>query len=77
MKTINTKNINSNAKTLYYMVKKSFTQELKLPIIDVEKYLKKSNGWEAECKLVADCLHETGILCIKDPVSKVILITIL
>lgn len=45
----------------------ALTQELNLPIIEVGKYLNKSQGWESECKLLADCLHETGVLAIKDP----------
>jgi hypothetical protein len=43
--------------------------DLDLPIIDVKKFLNKSSGWEAECKLIADCFHETGIVVIKDPVN--------
>ena len=38
-----------------------------VPIIDVEKYLSRSEGWEEECKKVADSLHNFGILIWKDP----------
>lgn len=48
--------------------KKAFSDVLSLPTIDVNKYLNKSTGWEKEAKLVADCLHDTGVLVIKDPV---------
>ena len=47
-----------------------FTQDLTMPIIDFDKFLNKSQGWEAECKLTADCLHDTGILCVKENVRK-------
>lgn len=45
----------------------SFSKVLDLPIIDVNKYLNRVEGWEKECKIVSDCLYETGVLCIKDP----------
>jgi len=46
----------------------SSIEELKIPVIDIEKFLKKSGGWENECKLASDCLHESGIMIVKDPV---------
>lgn len=52
---------------VYGFFNKSFSQELSLPVIEVGKFLNKSQGWEAECKLLSDCLHETGILAIRDP----------
>lgn len=67
MKTLN-KNY-SNSKCLIKLIKRFFSSELTLPVIDVNKYLNKSEGWQKECKLVADCLHDTGVLCIRDPVS--------
>ena len=45
------------------------TQILSMPIIDLDKFLHKKSGWEIECKLTAECLHDTGILVIKDPVN--------
>ena len=42
---------------------------LELPIIDYNKFLKKQEGWENECKKVAECLNQTGILVVKDPVK--------
>lgn len=60
-------NIKSNNK-LKSCSFKPFSQAISLPTIDVDKYLNKSQGWEKECKLASDCLHETGILIIKDPV---------
>jgi hypothetical protein len=44
--------------------------ELLMPIIDMDKFMNKREGWEKECKLTADCLHETGILVVKDNVIK-------
>ena len=38
-----------------------------IPIIDVQKYLDKSEGWEQECKNVAYSFHKFGILKFKDP----------
>jgi hypothetical protein len=42
--------------------------ELSMPVIDLSKFINKSEGWKDECKLVGDCLHETGILVVRDPV---------
>ena len=38
-----------------------------IPIIDVIKYIEKSEGWEQECKNVAYSFHKFGILKFKDP----------
>jgi len=38
-----------------------------IPVIDVAKYLNKEEGWEEECKKVADCFHKYGILKFRDP----------
>ena len=40
-----------------------------LPIIDMEKFMIKSEGWEHECKLTAECLHDTGVIIIRDHVN--------
>ena len=72
MKTLN-KSIN-NPKCLINSVKKFFSLDLTLPVVNVDKYLNKSEGWQKECKLVADCLHDTGVLCIRDPVSLISII---
>jgi len=48
------------------------TDSIDIPTIDINKYLKKEQGWEKECKTVSDCLYETGILVVKDPVIKLI-----
>jgi hypothetical protein len=42
--------------------------DLTVPTIDLDKFTNKREGWEKECKLTADCLHDTGILVIKDSV---------
>ncbi len=55
--------------TLLKTNKSYFSDELKMPIIDFNKFLIKSEGWEKECKLTAECLHETGILVVRDPVN--------
>ena len=38
-----------------------------IPIIDAEKYINKTEGWEEECKNVAMSFHKYGILKFKDP----------
>lgn len=44
------------------------SQDLTMPVIDIEKFVNKSEGWEKECKITAECLHDTGILVVRDPV---------
>lgn len=41
--------------------------EVELPVIDFSIFFDKKEGWEAECAKVADSLHRTGILLVKDP----------
>lgn len=41
-----------------------------VPIIDVQKFLTKEEGWEIECDKVAESLHKYGILIFKDPRAK-------
>jgi len=36
-------------------------------VIDMIKFLEKQEGWEEECKKVADSLHKFGILIVRDP----------
>jgi len=43
--------------------------ELNIPTIDLDKFLNKCQNWESECKLAAECLHDTGIMIVKDPVN--------
>ena len=38
-----------------------------IPVIDVVKYIDKTEGWELECKNVALSFHRYGILKFKDP----------
>ena len=40
-----------------------------LPVCDFDLFLKKGEGWEAECAKVAECLHRTGMLVVRDPVA--------
>lgn len=40
---------------------------LKVPTIDVAKFLQKSVGWEKDCKQVAESLKTYGLVIIKDP----------
>jgi len=47
---------------------KRFSEDLTMPVIEFSKFLNKSEGWEKECKTTAECLHETGILVVRDPV---------
>jgi len=42
--------------------------DLEVPTIDSDKFINKSQGWEQECKIAAECLHDTGILVVKDKV---------
>jgi len=42
------------------------TEEVEIPVIDVEAYLSSSQD-EEQCKKVAKALHELGLLCVKDP----------
>ena len=66
--------LNSNLlkKTLNIQNKsvKSFCSidECDIPIVDIDKFLNKSQNWEKECKIAAECLHDTGIMIVKDPV---------
>lgn len=41
-----------------------------LPVIDFDVFLNKREGWEAECAKVADSLHRTGMLLVKDLVRR-------
>jgi hypothetical protein len=50
-------------------IKNFSVSELSMPIIDLSKFINKSEGWEKDCKTVGDCLHDTGILVVKDPVN--------
>lgn len=54
----------------FKLTKFNFSQSegLNMPVIDIDKFINKSEGWQSECKLMADCLHDTGILVIKDRV---------
>ncbi len=58
-----------NIQTIFKVQKFNFSEDLTMPIIDFKKFLDRSEGWEKECKITAECLHDTGILCIRDPVS--------
>jgi hypothetical protein len=60
---------NKIKKKFIFLSKKYFSTNLNLPTIDFNKFLNKSSGWENECKNVADCLYETGVLVVKDPVN--------
>jgi hypothetical protein len=61
--------LRNTLKNLVSFRKSNFSEHLEMPIIDLRKYLNKSEGWERECKLTADCLHDTGILVVRDPVN--------
>jgi hypothetical protein len=56
-------------KSLFSLKKSNFSEDLDMPIIDFRKFINKSEGWERECKLTADCLHDSGVLVVRDPVS--------
>ena len=38
-----------------------------IPIINAEIYMEQKEGWEAECKKVAESFHKYGIVKLKDP----------
>jgi len=42
--------------------------DMEVPTIQLDKFINKSQGWEQECKIAAECLHDTGILVVKDSV---------
>jgi hypothetical protein len=37
------------------------------PVIDLQKFFEKSEGWQKECDKVAASLHKFGILIVRDP----------
>ena len=39
---------------------------LELPSVDAQKFLAKAEGWEEECKKAAECLHNYGVVVMKD-----------
>ena len=42
-------------------------QSEEIPVIDVELYLLKKEGWEDECIKVANSFHKFGICTMRDP----------
>lgn len=40
---------------------------LKVPAVDVARFLQRSPGWEQDCKEVAEAFKTYGLLVIKDP----------
>jgi len=58
---------NNNRKLIQISNKKFSNDAIDIPTIDINKYLKKQEGWENECKKVSECLYETGILVVKEP----------
>lgn len=40
---------------------------LKVPIIDVGRYLEGSGGWDGDCQEVASALRTFGLVIIRDP----------
>lgn len=68
---INIKKIFSHKKySLHSFLSFKFSSiDLTMPVVDLNKFLNKSEGWEKECKLTAECLHDTGILVVKDNVK--------
>lgn len=38
-----------------------------IPVIDGELYMNRGEGWEEECKKVAESFHTFGICKMKDP----------
>ncbi len=71
---INFKNLISKSSSSNTFLKKSirnFSSELNeanMPTIDIDKFINKGQNWEKECKLAAECLHETGIMVVRDSV---------
>jgi len=47
----------------------SSLNQVNMPTIDIDKFINKGQNWENECKLAADCLHETGIMVVRDQVN--------
>ena len=40
---------------------------LDVPTIDLTRYLEKGNGWEEDCRQVANTIRDYGVLYVKDP----------
>jgi hypothetical protein len=66
-------NFNIIRKSYFSQVMKFFSSAsndtLEVPTIDFDLFLNKRPGWQDECEKVANCLHQTGILVVKDPVK--------
>jgi hypothetical protein len=39
---------------------------IKVPSVNLDRFLNGSKGWEEDCKEVADILHRFGLLYVKD-----------
>lgn len=40
---------------------------IKIPSVDLSRYLNKKSGWEEDCKVISDSLHRYGVCVAKDP----------
>lgn len=40
--------------------------QIKVPSMDISRYLAKEQGWEGDCREVAEILHKYGLIYIKD-----------
>lgn len=58
--------INNNMSA--YIIRRcySYFSQKKVPSIDISRYLAKGEGWEGDCRQVADILHNYGLIYVKD-----------
>ena len=68
-KYLNKYNFSSNHQTPQAANKNYKVSELTMPVIYMDKFMNRSEGWEKECKTLAECLNETGIMVVKDKVK--------
>jgi hypothetical protein len=57
---------------MFNLSRKNFSSQydLTVPTINLNKFMNKSQGWDSEAKLAAECIHDTGILVVKNEVNK-------
>ena len=41
--------------------------QAEIPVIDSQIYIEQREGWEEECRKVAESFHKYGIVKLKDP----------
>jgi hypothetical protein len=49
------------------VIRASWYSNVKIPPIDVSRYIEKRPGWQYDCRAVAETLKTYGLVIIKDP----------